>query len=114
MSNGVCIGGLTRDTNRNVRLIPPDRNNHSTNTRFDVGQVWDLDFHNAPDVTPPHLEDVIVTNGRYVAQVPNIRAILMQRTQPWQGSPGELFDGLLIFENGRGYIARSSGIPNMS
>ena len=61
MSSGVCIGGLTRDESKNVRLIPSGRQNHPADTRCDVGQIWDLDFHVSPEVTPPHVEDVIVT-----------------------------------------------------
>jgi hypothetical protein len=82
MANGVCIGGLTREENNNIRLIPPDRRNHPADTRFEVGQVWDLDIHPSPEITPPHVEDVIVTKERYIAQVPNLLEILTERVKP--------------------------------
>jgi hypothetical protein len=115
MSNGVCIGGLTRDGNKNVRLIPPNRRNHPADTLFDVGQVWDLDFHPSLEITSPHVEDVIVTKERYITQIPNLLETLLERVQPWQGNPEQLFDGLLTFvESGKGYISQLKGLPNSS
>jgi hypothetical protein len=38
----------------------------------------------------------------------------MQLVEFWQGGPKVLFDGLLVFENTRGYISRSTGIPKNS
>jgi hypothetical protein len=112
MSSGVCIGGLTRDESKNVRLIPPDRQNHPADTRYDVGQVWDLDFHVSPEVTPPHVEDVIVTRERYIAPVSNLLETLTKRVQPWKGNPEQLFDGFLTFtERGKGYISQQKGVP---
>ena len=114
MGNAACVGGLTRDTNKSIRLLRPDRSNQPINTPFDVGQVWELEFYQSPQVTPPHVEDVIVTSERYIGLQANLRTILMQRVEPWQGGPKALFDGLLVFENMRGYISKSTGIPKNS
>ncbi len=115
MSSGVCVSGLTRATSRSIRLIPPDRHNQPIDTKYEIGQVWDMDFYDVSHTTPPHVEDVIVTNERFVSTVPNIRDLLMQRVQPWQGGPPQLFDGLLLFSSsGKGYVARGKGIPSMS
>jgi ATP-dependent DNA helicase RecQ len=114
MSSGVCIGGLTREQNRNVRLIPPDRQNHPLDTKFDVGQVWDLEIREANQSTPPHIEDVIVTGGKRVGHVSNIHEILLQRVQPWQGGPEVMYDHLLTIAYGRGYISENNNIPGMS
>ena len=113
-SAAACVGGLTRDTNKSIRLLRPGGSNQPINTNFDVGQVWDLDFHQPSEVTLPHVEDVIVTNERYIGQSPNLRSTLMQRVQPWQGGPKELFDGLLVFDNRSSYISRAGGIPKCS
>jgi hypothetical protein len=114
MASGVCIGGLTREGNKSVRLIPSDRRNHPADTPYDIGQVWDLDFHPSPEVIPPHVEDVIVTKERYIAQVPNLLETLTQRVQPWKGSPNQLFDDLLTISDGRGYISENRVVPNVS
>lgn len=114
MGNAACVGGLTLDTNRSIRLLRPGRSNQPINTNFNVGQVWELEFHQSPQITPPHVEDVIVTRERYIGQQANLHTILMQRVQPWQGEPKQLFDGLLVIENTSSYISRSTGIPKNS
>ena len=61
MNNAACVSGLTIDTNRSIGLLRPNGFNQQVNTPFDVGQVWELDFHQSLQITPPHIEDVIVT-----------------------------------------------------
>ena len=48
MHGAVCVSGLTRDTTSSIRLLRPDRSNQPINTSFDVGQVWELEFHQIP------------------------------------------------------------------
>jgi Dual OB-containing domain len=114
MHSAACVSGLTRDTNRSIRLLRPDRSNQPVNTSFDVGQVWELEFHQSPQITPPHVEDVIVTRERHIGPQTNLRTILMQRVRPWQGEPKQLFDGLLVIDNTSSYISRSTGVPKYS
>ena len=114
MSNDACVGGLALDSNRNVRLLRPGGLHQPENTSFDVGQVWELDFHQPSRITPPHVEDVIVTKEHYIGKQPDLRNFLMQRVQTWQGGPDKLFDGLLVLESASGYICRRKGIPNCS
>jgi len=114
MKSGACLGGLTRAQNRGVRLLPPNRPHYPADTQFDVGQVWDLEFHNAAGVEPPHCEDVIVTGAQFVAQIAKTREILLERIHPWQGGPEQLYDGLLRVASGKGYISEHNPIPTMS
>lgn len=114
MKSGVCLGGLTRAQNRGVRLLPPNRPHYPADTQFQVGQVWDMEFHQATGIEPPHVEDVIVTGAKFVAQVSNIHEILLDRIHPWQGRPEQLYDGLLRVSGGRGYISEYDSIPAMS
>src|SRR4051794_19407336 len=104
MGNDACVGGLALDTNSNVRLLRPGGSHQPENTRFEVGQIWELDLHHPSRVTPPHVEDVIVTEEHYVGQQSDVRKFLMQHVQPWQGGPDKLFDGLLVIEGTGGYI----------
>ena len=114
MGNDACVGGLALDANRNVRLLRPGGSHQPENTAFEVGQLWELDFHQPSRLTPPHIEDVIVTEEHYIGQQPDLRNFLVQHVQPWQGGPDKLFDGLLITEGTSGYISRSNGIPTCS
>lgn len=114
MGSVACIGGLSLDTNKSVRLLRSDGSNQPMNTLFDVGQVWELDFHRSSQITPPHVEDVFVTKEQYIGQQSNLRTFLIQRVQPWEGGPEKLFNGLLSIDHTKGFISRRSGIPNCS
>ncbi len=114
LKNGACVSGLTRDTNKGIRLLNPDSSNQPANTPFDVGQVWELEFHPLSNPEPPHVEDVIVTEQRYIGESSNLRNILLQRVPIWKGDPKALFGGLLVFENTTSYISKSKGIPTYS
>ena len=113
MQKAVCVGGLTLDTNENIRLLTPSGSNQPSNTKFNVGQVWDIVYQLAA-VTPPHVEDVFVYQEDYVGQQPNMRDFLIQRVRTWQGKPDQLYDGLLQIRNGSGYISERTGIPQAS
>jgi hypothetical protein len=113
MKSGACISGLTRSY-RGIRLIPKDRLNHPANTEFDVGQTWNIEFQEAVEVDPPHVEDVIIIDKQYVGRVDNLRGILMKGIQPWRGGPECLFDNMITVGQKNCYISRSGPIPNCS
>lgn len=116
MMGEFCVGGLARDTNQNVRLMQPGGLNQPVDTAYEVGQVWDLAFTPALHLRPPHVEDVIVEQSRYLGKVRDIKQTLLERVKIWQGGPENLFDGLIRFteEGGSGYISAKTDIPQQS
>lgn len=113
-SSTVCVGGLDLETNRNIRLLGADGSKQQRSTRFEVGQVWDINYHACENITFPHSEDVIVESSHYLVQQPGLRDFLMQRIQPWIGGLHELFDGMLVTQNRHCYITRSHRVPEAS
>ncbi len=89
-----CVHGLTEE-NQNIRLLQRNGLYPSADTKFAVGQVWDLTFHPSPRRTTPHMEDVIVTGWHQLDPEPNLCALLLERITPWRGSPSQLFAGKL-------------------
>jgi hypothetical protein len=82
----VCVGGHDLDEKMcSVRLLQPDGNNMPASTRFEIGHVWDLDYQPAPNVRPPHLEDVLVDpNGaRHIETIQSLGAFLRERVSIW-------------------------------
>lgn len=112
MKDGACVGGITA-SNKSVRLIPPGRQNHPEDTKLDVGQVWEMEFRPS-QIKPPHTEDVIITQQRYTGNVKNMRETLLKRVTPWNGSPEQLFDGLLTLKNRSAYISEHAVCPKVS
>lgn len=117
LQHAACVGGLELETNRSIRLMSPGNHNYQpTDTPFDVGQVWDLDFYDHQVIAPPHYEDVIVTNRQFLYNIENVAAFLEeQQLIHWQGHVNNLFDGLLQWTNsGSGYIPQLGPFPNKS
>ena len=110
-----CVGGLTLDGLRNVRLLRPDGSNQEPSTPYEVGDIWDLEFRTRPDIVAPHVEDVLVDSGRRIGTQPDLPRFLMSRVSCWKGGLESLFDGLLRFtSNGTAYIAPEDPLPSSS
>jgi ATP-dependent DNA helicase RecQ len=110
-----CVGGLTLDDNRNVRLLKPDAWNQPASTPYEIGDIWDLKVRPRCDIVPPHVEDVFVDSRRRIDRLDNVYGHLLSRVRLWQGGPEQLFDGVLRFtEQGSGYISRTDRLPSGS
>lgn len=115
MHGGVCVGALVRDDMRMIRLCAPDGSHAQPHEApYRIGDVWDLEFEDAPFVVPPHVEDVILHSGRFVAPQSGLGRYLRPRVEVYGGGPDVLFEGNLRFTpSGRGFIAREA-VPSMS
>lgn len=119
MNNGqACVGGITLD-GRYVRLLDINGNNQPENTDLEPKQAWEIKFSERENNVAPHVEDIIVhsreTKGKLKDNI-TIKDFILKREIPiWQGSPDNLFDGLIKFTpSGSGYIDRNGGVPNHS
>jgi hypothetical protein len=110
-----CVSGLTRQTNRGIRLLTAHGGHQPSDTLFEVGQVWEINYKPVRHPTPPHVEDVQVIDQKYIGRQADLRATLLSRVRPWQGQPGQLYHGLLSFaQNGSAYISRHGTTPPCS
>ena len=115
MGSGVCVGAITRDDFRNVRLLPASGvHSHPSDAPYRVGEVWEMDLGSARAIQPPHVEDVLVLSGRHVATQMGLGTWLMSKTQPWYGGAEVLFDGVLQLTPTRRAHASQSAIPPTS
>jgi hypothetical protein len=108
MKSGVCIGGLTREDHRSVRLLPATGDHaHPADAPYKVGDVWDLELRPALAIERPHVEDALVVGGRRVAPQMGLGTWLAANTHPWTGGAEALYDGKLrLTPSGRAYISR--------
>ena len=113
MNNGACVGGLLMQSNRHIRLLTGDRTKQPEETRYDVGQLWDIEYR-LTGVDRPHVESIVVMHSQFYGMQPDLRATLLQRVQPWRGKPWCLFDGLLRTEEKSCYIAKAGRLPRGS
>ncbi len=110
----VCVGGLNLETNQNIRLYGPGGMKLPLDVKFNVGQIWDMEFHERSRLIPPHVEDVIVDRAEFICQQGSIYEFLMQRIQPWIGGPEALFGGFLTSYKKSAYISQKWSLPNCS
>jgi len=116
MSHNACVGGLVLSNNRNVRLLNYGNYNQPTDTDFEVGDIWDLNFTNRTILQPPHIEDVVISSKTYLRSVDNLSNLIRERNIiNWNGHINNVFDGLLQWTNsGSGYIPFDGHIPTKS
>lgn len=116
-NSGKCIGGILLENNRSVRLVRPDETYWPDNCGIEVGEVWDLNFHNRPNITAPFTEDVIVNSKQLLRRVDNVQQYLLTNQQNlrhifWSGDVNSLYEGRVQFQssNNRAYV----GVNNPS
>ena len=113
--NDCWVHGLT-ETKQNIRLLKSDGSCPSINTKFEIGQIWDLDFQKPSQFTLLYGENVIVHSWKYIGYERNLRDFLMERINPWYGGPIQLFGGYLCSGSSwKGlYVAMRKDLPSVS
>ncbi len=113
--HGACVGGLTFD-GRSVRLVHPQEESVDRfNMAYEIGDVWDVDAVDAPQLTPPHVENVLVSGGRKLPAIDNVAAFATSHMPPQAGGIDALYEGLTqATKAGALYIAERTGVPGFS
>lgn len=117
MRNGICVGGTVLTNNRMVRLLTDDNGTpHPVNTPVEIGQIWDITFANRTNISPPHIEDVIIQTANLIGNIEEINQyVLEQGLVDWNGSIENAFDGLLSWTGaGSGFIPFGGDYPTKS
>lgn len=114
-SSYLCVGGIDLEENRSLRLLQSNGSNQPANTRLNIGEIWDIDYVPKKEVEPPHVEDVVVNRCKFMRTQIYLKNFILERIEPWMGSPDNLFDGMLCgTETGKGYVCKEAGIPKRS
>ena len=115
MGKDACIGGITQD-GKSVRLISANNDGHdSAGREYEVGDLWEVESTPAQDITPPHVENIIVHKKQRLPPLRDPIAIIEKYMPPKVGGPAELYEGLTqSTANGSLYISESGGFPPYS
>ena len=63
----VCVGGHDLDDGfRSLRLLTKAGMNVREELAIAPGEVWELDYADRPNPDPPHVEDVLVSQGKRI------------------------------------------------
>ena len=114
--SGACIGGITLDEGRSVRLIAADAAfNEHVGLEYNVGEVWEVDATPAEHVIPPHVENIIVRSKCRLAAMSAPERFIETHMPPVTGGANLLYAGLTqAARTGALYIAERTGIPPFS
>ena len=117
--NKKCVGGLDLSTGRGVRLLNAKGEDQPSNTPFEVGGIWKLQWQelSRAEVSAPHTEDIRVVESQFKEQLTSSEQIVeIERCYDIPVvHPHELFDERLTFTSSkRAYISPSGSIPTYS
>ena len=116
-ANNVFVGGMVLENKENIRLFNADGRLPYSNTEYEIGQIWDIDFQKVKDLRAPHNEDVIVNSQSYIRAIDNMSGFIKNSgVRIWRGSMDRLFDSRMLWaEAGAGYISElQRNIPTSS
>jgi len=115
MFDNACVGALTYDKNVSIRLLGPHGDKLPSGIPYEVGYVWDVEFVPAPQVVPPHVEDVYVQRHRLMGEQMKLRDALLDRVRPMTGGPQNLYEGTLCLPDklGSAYVCKGN-VPGFS
>jgi len=114
MGGSVCVGAVSFEAKRSLRLLNKYGGNQPGNTPFEIGQIWDIqgEFPQPDKIKPPHTEDFHIQAMNNLRQQADVIQFLLQNVQIARGNPTGLFDGHLQWTgNGHGYISTGGLIP---
>jgi hypothetical protein len=115
MSNGCCVGAFDIDTRQYLRLLQANGSNQPANCPYQIGQYWDMTYVPRQNLTPPHVEDVLVNSIDNCRTVQDFKQFLLTYAPFYQGPVHGLFQGRINFTNaGGGYISHQNGLPTNS
>lgn len=114
----VCVGGHDLDEDfRSVRLLTKGATYIKESAGIDVGEIWELDYVERPEIVPPHIEDVLVGEASRVETlaIADVRDLILDKETPWRGAPDSIFDKTVTAtESGRVYVPDSPSLPSRS
>lgn len=105
MKNAACVRGILKN-GRYIRLLKSNGYNHEKDTDIDVGDVYKIDFHDKLQLSPPHVEDIIIDSISFQRKLTKkeLTDYLINdlNVKVWTGEPDSLFDGKLKWTHNGG------------
>lgn len=112
--NTVCVGALSVDGS-NLRLTKDEGFPFlPTDTPYEIGQVWDVQYTACRDLQPPHVEDVLVTSAKFLYSRSDLAELILKLAQPWVGGVSALFEGMVRGPTSSGSAYIQDPVPSQS
>jgi hypothetical protein len=116
MSGGrVCVGDIDHDSGVNLRLLAHDGMNVPVDHPIRPGEIWKVTCTPRRHVRPPHVEDVLVTSGKRLEIVPDMKGAVLNLVQPWECDLDSIFDSrMATTSSGTAFVRDEFPLPSGS
>ena len=65
----VCVGGICVNNKQFVRLLNQGGFYQPADTKFNIGDIWDVSFTSVTTKREPHNEDVIIHSYKFIRKI---------------------------------------------
>lgn len=101
MKNAYCVGSYDLTNKRNIRLLTSSEENQPLDTKFNIGQIWDIEYVERSNIIKPHIEDVLIQKATFLRNIDNMYEFLTKNVNIWKGSPEAIFNNKINFPIGK-------------
>ena len=106
----VCVGGICIGNKQPIRLLNPGGKYQPADTRFQIGDIWDISFTPLTNKVEPHNEDVTIRTFSFVRKIYPLETFIKNMGVPiWKDSISNIFEGKILWQrNGKGYFSKNT------
>lgn len=105
----VCVGGICVNSKQFVRLLNQGGYYQPADTKFNIGDIWDINFTVNSDRKEPHNEDVTIHSYTFVRKIYSLETFIKNMGVPiWKNNVANIFEGKILWQgNGKGYFSKN-------
>ncbi len=105
----VCVGGICLNTKQFVRLLNQGGYYQPADTKFNIGDIWDITFTVNPNRKEPHNEDVTIHTYKLIRKIYPLETYIKNMgVLIWKNNISNIFDGKILWQrNGKGYFSEN-------
>lgn len=105
----VCVGGICVNSKQFVRLLNQGGYYQPSDTRFNIGDIWDINFTVNSNRREPHNEDVTIHSYTFLRKIYPLETYIKNMGVPiWKNNISNIFEGKILWtNNGKGYFSEN-------
>jgi hypothetical protein len=101
MRSAYCVGAYDLTNKANIRLLTSNEENQPIDSKFEIGQIWNIEYIPRSNKVLPHFEDVLIQKASYIKMQTRLNEYLINKMSIWKGNPDNIFNGKIKFPCGQ-------------
>jgi hypothetical protein len=105
----VCVGGICLINKQFIRLLNQGGYYQPADTKFNIGDIWDISFTPVTSKREPHNEDVTIHTYEFKRKIYPLETFIKNMGVPiWQNNIINIFERKILWQkNGKGYFSEN-------